>query len=91
MSRDHAHRRQDHDVHGRVRIEPEQVLPQQRLPAAGAGVPVAERAGRPAAGRSVVPMVLSSSCRIRATVSTGRANACRMAVMNMAQMVIGMR
>ena len=36
-------------------------------------------------------MVLSSSCRIRATVSTGRANAWRMAVMNMAQMVIGMR
>ncbi len=33
--RDHAHRRQNHDVHGRVRIEPEQVLPQQRLPAAG--------------------------------------------------------
>ena len=32
---DHAHRRQDHDVHGRVRVEPEQVLPQQRLAAAG--------------------------------------------------------
>ena len=39
---DHAHGRQDHDVHGRVRVEPEQVLPQQRLAAAGAGVPVAE-------------------------------------------------
>ena len=35
---DHAHRRQDHDVHGRMGIEPEQVLPQQRLPAAGAGI-----------------------------------------------------
>ena len=32
---DHAHRRQNHDVHGRVAVEPEQVLPQQRLPAAG--------------------------------------------------------
>ena len=38
-----------------------------------------------------VLMVLSSSCRIKATVSTGRANACRMAVMNMAQIVIGRR
>ena len=27
----HPHRRQQHDVHRRVRIEPEQVLPQQRL------------------------------------------------------------
>ena len=41
--------------------------------------------------KKVVPIVWSSSCMIRATVSTGRANACRMAVMNMAQIVIGMR
>ena len=47
---------------------------------------------RPAGGRKKVePMVLSRSCRIRATVSTGRAMACRMAVMNMAQMLSGMR
>ena len=33
--RDHTHRRQDHDVDGRVRVEPEQMLPQQRLTTAG--------------------------------------------------------
>ena len=31
---DHAHRRQDHDVDGRVRIEPEQVLEEHRVAAA---------------------------------------------------------
>ncbi len=31
---DEAHRRQDHDVDGRVRVEPEQVLPHERLAAA---------------------------------------------------------
>ena len=30
---DHAHRRQDHDVDGRVRVEPEQVLEQHRVAA----------------------------------------------------------
>ena len=30
---DHAHRRQDHDVDGRVRVEPEQVLEQHRIAA----------------------------------------------------------
>ena len=30
---DHAHRRQDHDVDGRVRVEPEQVLEQDRVAA----------------------------------------------------------
>ena len=47
MSRDHAHRRQDHDVHGRVRVEPEQVLPQQRLPAAGGVRRVVRRSSLP--------------------------------------------
>ena len=46
---------------------------------------------RPSGRKKVVLMVLSRSCRMRATVKTGRAKACRMAVMNMAQMVIGMR
>ena len=31
---DHAHRRQDHDVDGRVRVEPEQVLEEHRVAAA---------------------------------------------------------
>ena len=35
---DHSHRRQDHDVDGRVGIEPEQVLVQQRESAAGVRV-----------------------------------------------------
>ena len=30
---DHAHRRQDHDVDGRVRVEPEHVLPEDRVAA----------------------------------------------------------
>ena len=30
---DHAHRRQDHDVDGRVRVEPEQVLEEHRVAA----------------------------------------------------------
>ena len=30
---DHAHARQDHDVDGRVRVEPEQVLEQERVAA----------------------------------------------------------
>ena len=34
---DHAHRRQDHDVDGRVRVEPEQVLEQHRVAAAAPG------------------------------------------------------
>ncbi len=38
-----------------------------------------------------MPIVLSSNCRINATVSTGNAIAWRMAVINMAQMLIGMR
>ena len=29
----HAHARQDHDVHGRVRVEPEEVLEQERVAA----------------------------------------------------------
>ena len=33
---DHAHRRQDHDVHGRVRVEPEDVLVEHRLAARSA-------------------------------------------------------
>ena len=32
---DHPERRQDHDVHGRVAVEPEQVRVEQRVPAAG--------------------------------------------------------
>ena len=32
--RHHAHRRQNHDVHGRMAIKPKQMLPQQRLTAA---------------------------------------------------------
>ena len=32
---DHTHRRQDHDVHSRVRVKPKQVLPKNRLAAAG--------------------------------------------------------
>ena len=38
---DHAHRRQDHDVDGRVRVEPEQVLEQHRI-AAQRGIEDAE-------------------------------------------------
>ena len=38
---DHAHRRQDHDVDGRVRVEPEQVLEEQRV-AAERGIEDAE-------------------------------------------------
>ena len=53
---DDAHRRQDHDVDGRVRVEPEQVLPQQRLAAAddrrGVGHRPAVRAGRSSSRRS---------------------------------------
>ena len=30
---DHAHRRQDHDVDGRVRVEPEEVLEEDRVAA----------------------------------------------------------
>ena len=30
---DHAHRRQDHDVDGRVRVEPEEVLEEHRIAA----------------------------------------------------------
>jgi len=33
MFTDDAHRRQDHDVHGRMGIEPEQVLEEQRVAA----------------------------------------------------------
>ena len=33
ISLDHAHRRQHHDVDRRVRVEPEQVLEQQRIAA----------------------------------------------------------
>ena len=32
---DHAHARQNHDVDGRVRVEPEQVLEQDRIAAVG--------------------------------------------------------
>ena len=32
---DHAHGRQNHDVHGRMRVEPEQVLEQNRIAAVG--------------------------------------------------------
>ena len=59
---DHAHRRQDHDVDGRVRVEPEQVLEQHRVAAARrieqpevAGVLDAdehERSGRAPASRA---------------------------------------
>src|SRR5262245_30830697 len=46
----------------------------------------------PEGGRKeLVFSVLSSSCRISVTVSTGKAIACRMAVMNMAHTLIGMR
>ena len=87
--RDHAHRGQDHDVHRRVRVEPEQVLPEQRLSATD------DRRGvrdRPADGlKKFVPAVRSSNCITRAEVSTGNANACKSAVMNIAQTVIGMR
>ena len=38
---DHAHRRQDHDVDGRVRVEPEQVLEEHRV-AAERGIEDAE-------------------------------------------------
>ena len=38
-----------------------------------------------------VPSVRSTNCMKPAAVSTGNANACRMAVMNMAQIVIGRR
>ena len=38
-----------------------------------------------------VPSVRSISCMKPAAVSTGRAKACSMAVMNMAQIVIGRR
>ena len=38
-----------------------------------------------------VPNSRSASCMKPAAVSTGSANACRMAVMNMAQIVIGRR
>ena len=30
---DHAHRRQDHDVHGRMRVEPEEMLEEHRIAA----------------------------------------------------------
>ena len=50
---DHAHRRQDHDVDGRVGVEPEQVLEQHRVAAErrveDADV-AAARSSRPAAG-----------------------------------------
>ena len=42
---DHAHAGQDHDVDGRVGVEPEQVLEQQRI-AAEAGIEDADAAGR---------------------------------------------
>ena len=41
--------------------------------------------------KKLVPAVRSSSCMTSAEVRTGRANAWRMAVMNMAQTVIGIR
>ena len=41
--------------------------------------------------KKVVLKVLSSNCKIRATVSTGSAKACKMEVMNSAQMVKGRR
>ena len=41
--RDDPHRREDHDVDGRVRVEPEQVLPQERLAAADDRGPVGDR------------------------------------------------
>ena len=57
---DHAHRRQDHDVDGRVRVEPEQVLPQQRSAAADdrrGSWPPSSRPG----WKKFVPIVWSSS------------------------------
>ena len=40
---DHAHRRQDHDVDGGVAVEPEQVLVQERISAAGVALDLVER------------------------------------------------
>ena len=49
----HAHGRQNHDVNGRVGVEPKEMLPQERLAATRTGAPVAERqsAGRQKKGR----------------------------------------
>ncbi len=46
---------------------------------------------QPAGLKKFVPAVRSSSCITSAEVSTGSANACRSAVMNSAQTVIGIR
>ena len=40
---DHSHRRQNHDVDGRVRVKPEQVLMENGKPAAGIGVELIRR------------------------------------------------
>ena len=45
----------------------------------------------PAGMKKQVPNSRSASCMKPAAVSTGRANACRMAVMNIPQIVIGIR
>ena len=45
----------------------------------------------PSGEKNPVPSMRSVICMKPAAVSTGRANACRMAVMNMAQIVIGRR
>ena len=45
----------------------------------------------PSGEKNPVPRVRSVSCINPAAVSTGRAKACRMAVINIAQIVIGRR
>jgi len=45
----------------------------------------------PTGWKKFVPAVRSRSCITRADVSTGSANACKSAVMNIAHTVIGMR
>ena len=46
---------------------------------------------QPTGLKKLVPTTRSRVCMIRAEVSTGRANACNSAVMNIAQTVIGIR
>ena len=46
---------------------------------------------QPTGLKKLVPTMRSSNCMTRAEVSTGSANAWRIAVMNIAQTVIGMR
>ncbi len=46
---------------------------------------------QPSGMKKPVPAVRSNNCMKPAAVSTGKAKACKMAVMNMAQIVIGSR